>query len=108
MVLWNAVYHIDRRLKEDVAEIDTDKGLSFVQNCKPVSYKMKGQKNTQFGYIAQDLLKNGFNELINVIENEDMQIEQEDSLDIEGYQYSVDYSKICVLLHSAIKSQDKK
>jgi hypothetical protein len=45
----------DRRLKQDI-EPET-LGLKFINDLRPVTYKMKGKALTQHGFIAQDVEK---------------------------------------------------
>lgn len=47
----------DRRLKEDIRDVDGEKALSLFRKIQPVTYTLKesGEKGT--GYIAQDLKK---------------------------------------------------
>ena len=47
----------DRRLKEDIKDVDGEKALSLFRKIQPVTYTLKesGEKGT--GYIAQDLKK---------------------------------------------------
>ncbi len=43
----------DKRLKEDVKE--SKLGLDFINDLKPVSYKMKNDNKTKEGFLAQDI-----------------------------------------------------
>ena len=43
----------DKRLKEDIKE--SKLGLDFVNDLKPVSYKMKNDNKTKEGFLAQDI-----------------------------------------------------
>ena len=47
----------DRRLKEDIKDIDGGKVIEFFKKAKPVEYQLIGESEREFGYIAQDLDK---------------------------------------------------
>ncbi|DBA02161.1 TPA: hypothetical protein N0F65_004796 [Lagenidium giganteum] len=90
----------DRRLKTNITELpDT---TDFVRNVSPVAFDYKsGSDRRCIGYIAQDVARTSI-ELINFMDNETLKVEGDG--DIEGVQLSVDYTKICCLLHKAMQS----
>jgi hypothetical protein len=91
----------DRRIKKDIVKMDPDIDILKVD---PVMYRYKNQdSNTplQAGYIAQDLIRNGLSHVIQFNESKGLEIEDDD-LDLKDIAYSVDYSKVCVLLHIAL------
>ena len=95
----------DRRKKVDIVDMDDEYADRFIKSVKPVFYKMKNQTTKSVGYIAQEILRAQTNEIINTIENSDMVIEGgPDSFDIEGFELSVSYDKIVVILHKALLS----
>jgi len=104
----NGVYTTsDRRIKKDI--VDMDPALDILK-INPVLYRYKNQDESvplQCGYIAQDLIKAGLPHVINFTEQEGLEVEDE-TVDIKDVQFSVDYSKICVLLHLALKSHQKR
>lgn len=95
----NSIYTTsDRRLKDNIKPLDIT--LDHYNQLKPVSYKYKNESITKLGLIAQDCLS-VCSEIVGYSENEKMKKETED--DIEGYQYTVDYSQLSVMNCSAIK-----
>lgn len=91
----------DRRVKKNIRPIELAEALDFIKNVKPVKYKLINEDDTKplhNGYIAQEL-KNHI-DLLNFSECNDLPKETED--DIENVMLSVDYAKVCVLLHRAI------
>lgn len=61
---WDTVYAgngvntgSDRKLKESIADFDTDKAQAFINALQPVTYKLKnGTGRTHMGLIAQDVV----------------------------------------------------
>lgn len=95
----NSVYTTsDRRLKDDIKPLDIT--LDHYEKLKPVSYRYRNETNTKLGLLAQDVMK-VCSEMVGYSENEKMKKETED--DIEGYQYTVDYSQLSVMNTVAIK-----
>lgn len=94
----------DRRLKKDIQSFDEDEALRFVQNIEPIRYRKKEDNNNRFyyGYIAQELLKHRFGQLIDIQEDQNM-MDEGDEYDLKGYRLSVDYNRVCVLLHKSIQ-----
>lgn len=82
----------DRRLKQNIKEIDLD--IENYKKLKPVSYNYKFDERQQIGFIAQDVLK-VCSEAITFTENENMKIEEDG--DLEGIQLGMDYKTITVL-----------
>ena len=82
----------DRRLKENIKEIDLD--IERYKKLKPVSYNYKSDDRQQLGFIAQDTLK-VCSEAITFTENANMKVEEEG--DLEGIQLGMDYKTITVL-----------
>lgn len=89
----------DQRIKKNFTEIkDT---TSFIRNVNPCLFEYRNDSGQKYlGYKAQDVAKESI-ELINFIDNPNMKIEGEG--DIEGVQLSVDYTKVCCLLHKAMQ-----
>lgn len=82
----------DIRLKENVVDIRTKNAsiLEAIMKLTPITYNLKDSdcNEPQIGLIAQELISAGFPELVNVSE--------------DGY-YSLDYSRISVLLLASIQ-----
>jgi hypothetical protein len=49
----NTIQTSDKNLKDNITE--SDLGLSFIKELKPVSYKWKDKTRTHYGLIAQDV-----------------------------------------------------
>ncbi len=99
----------DRRLKKDIAPLEVEQALRFVNEVDPVFYRKRDQPETsiqEIGYIAQDVMKAGFGNLITHTDNDNMRIEQEG--DIENIQFNVEYTKVCAVLHAVIRDQQKR
>ena len=93
----------DRRTKKNIVNLDHQEALHFVKSIEPVKYHLNVEDDKQhkhFGYIAQDLKE--YIDLLNFTERENFPKQSED--DLENVALSVDYSKICVLLHKVLKS----
>ena len=99
----------DRRLKKDIAPLEVEQALRFVNEVDPVFYRKRDQPETsiqEIGYIAQDVMKAGFGNLITHTDNDKMHVEQEG--DIENIQFNVEYTKVCAVLHAVIRDQQKR
>jgi hypothetical protein len=93
----------DRRHKKNIVDLEEDEAMNFVETIKPIKYNLKNEEDTatkHYGYIAQDLKQ--YVDLLNFSERENFPKEQDD--DIENISLSVDYSKVCVLLHKGLKN----
>jgi len=88
----------DRRLKQDIKSLDFS--LEHYDKLRPVSYRMKNEKHSKIGLVAQEC-SSVCGEMVSMIPNENMLIEEEGDLD--GTQLSVDYSMLSTLNLVAIK-----
>jgi len=70
----------DRRIKKDIDPLTNTFAKTFVQSCTPVQYRYKTQEDTkyQFGFIAQDLIKCNYGDLVNCDYQEGMVEETDD------------------------------
>ncbi len=91
----------DRRLKYNVKELDDDFCMRFVENTTPVSFNwITGDSAPSYGYIAQDLLRNGFDDLVNLAEDQNM-VQETDSdglISPQGIRFTVSYQHIIPIL----------
>jgi hypothetical protein len=96
----------DRRMKENIVKIDTKKALKFIENSKPVFFKWKNQDRSNYGFIAQDLLKLGFDPLVAITPDEKMKrtVDPDGFVSPEGAKFSVNYEEIPALLTTALKN----
>lgn len=96
----------DRRLKTDIAPIDTDEAIAFVKRVTPVVYFKDGCEVRERGFIAQDVSKaasSSGREMVGVSKREGLQEE----IDEDGYlspadvQLGVDHNQI-VAMHATV------
>lgn len=99
----------DIRLKENIKDLDEAYVNKFMDTIKPKIYNKKISKNIpELGYIAQDIVKNNINELYMI-----HRAEIEEVIDDDGFInpkdniFTVNYQKICCILHKKILMQDK-
>jgi hypothetical protein len=72
----------DRRLKKDIHALDADLCRSFVSTTTPVRFNWRSDDAIpDYGYIAQDVLKAGFNDLVTIVAHPGM----EGSEDSDGF-----------------------
>ncbi len=91
----------DRRVKKDIKPIELEEALDFINNVRPVKYRLRNEDETKHmhnGYIAQELRNHV--DLLNFSECDYLPKQTEE--DIENVMLSVDYAKVSVLLHRAI------
>ncbi len=103
----NCYVSSDERLKTNIKEVPKHIVDEFINNVIPVFYNKVGLDGYEYGYLAQDVLKAGFNELVGHSPNKDMKkINEFDPED--GFQLDMDYARICVLLHKKIQMQQEQ
>ena len=72
----------DRRLKKDIVALTPDFCKSFISKTTPVRFNWRNDDAIpDYGYIAQDVLKAGFNDLVTVVAHPGM----EGSEDSDGF-----------------------
>ena len=75
----------DRRIKDDIMELEINYCKEFILKTIPKQFKYKNDDKNDislhFGYIAQDLLKLGYNDFITIIKNEEL----EEYIDDDGF-----------------------
>ncbi len=72
----------DRRLKTEITHLDSQLCRQFIDKTSPVMYKFKNNlSRRQYGYIAQDLFKAGFTDLISVVPQDGL----EETIDEDGF-----------------------
>lgn len=100
----------DARLKENVTPIENDLVDTFLSKAKPVLFDWKESKNIDSGFIAQDLIKDGFEYLVSASPNDKIEATKDASgfISPAGQQYTVNYSSIVPILAAAIQKQNTK
>ena len=96
----------DRRVKQNIKSLD-ESFCDKLYEIDAVSFEYKSNPDKKcIGYIAQDILRSGFKEILTLVKNENLKAEDED--DIDGFQMMVDYDKITVLNQMMIKKLIKR
>jgi len=97
----------DGRLKNVIAEIPAADALKFIQDVKPVHYRWKDPASggDKFGFIAQDVIKAGFANLIGQYPNENLEEETDADgfVSPKGIALTVNYDQVIPILSAAIK-----
>lgn len=94
----------DRRRKTNIQyydDLDCDRIIDGINKISIASFNYKRDGNKAIGLIAQDLALNELVEVLTLNPDDSMKIEDEG--DIEGFAYSIDYSKIGLYLIPYIK-----
>lgn len=97
----------DGRLKKDVAPIPASDAWHFIQNVTPVHYKWIGSVDDghKFGFIAQDVAKAGFPNLVGQYPDSNVQevTDADGFTSPAGVMLSVNYDQIVPVLASALR-----
>ena len=97
----------DRRMKTDIVDMDFKRVERFFEVMKPKTYKFKSNlTRTEHGLVAQEVVKEGFLDLISMMPNEELDVEDDeaDEADVKGYQLGIDYQKVTMLNMSMVQS----
>jgi len=97
----------DRRLKTDIAPIPVEDAFRLIESVPAVHYKWKNSPDggVKFGFIAQDLVKAGFPNLVGAYQDTSVQEETDaDGLtSVAGVAMTVNYDQIIPVLAVTIK-----
>jgi Chaperone of endosialidase len=96
----------DKRLKKNIVPITTERALQFIDTVTAMQYNWKtGETGDKFGFIAQDVAKAGFDNLLGLTPDATMAEEVDDSgfLSPKGSRFALAYDQIIPLLTVAIK-----
>jgi Chaperone of endosialidase len=98
----------DRRIKKDIVNISDEYCRDFVYNVssKKYIYKKDVSGKVNVGFVAQDVLKAGYEELIGFAEEEGVREELDDDgfLNPEGQIFTVNYEAVVPILSQNIKN----
>jgi hypothetical protein len=93
----------DVRSKENITDISLEYCQRFVNSIKPKFYKYKNQSSISTGFIAQDIVKAGFKEVIGFAKEDIPELVDEDGfLSPAGQAFTVNYDGIVPILTKCI------
>lgn len=119
---WDTVYAgngvntgSDRKLKENIADFDTDKAQAFINALQPVTYKLKdGTGRTHMGLIAQDVAEAAKNTVGDiaackaaVVDGDEEKYFDAKATDDELL-WSLNYSELIAPLLAVVQDQEKR
>jgi hypothetical protein len=91
----------DRRLKTNINDLDVEFAKKFILDTKPVKFNWKTEDEvTDYGYIAQDVMKLGYTDLVSIVQDPQMTQEVDDDgfISPEGAKYTLSPGKIVPIL----------
>ena len=91
----------DRRVKKNIMNLTDEFCTSFIENTTPVKFNWKdGDGHKSYGYIAQELMKEGFTDIVNLVDADDMEEEIDDDglISPAGAKYTVSYEYVIPIL----------
>jgi hypothetical protein len=93
----------DRRLKSNINDLTDEFCTNFIQQTNPVSFILNRNNNDNhisYGYIAQDLLKQGFSDLVSLAPEPNLKgsIESDGFINPENIKFTVSYDFIIPIL----------
>ena len=97
----------DRRLKENIVDVDQSNAVEFVRSLAPKNYNWRSDnsKSRCVGYIAQDVLKyTKFPELVCFSPDNDLQeeVDEDNFMSPAGQRMLVSYQSAVPVLHAAL------
>jgi hypothetical protein len=110
-VAGNAIFSVsDQRLKENIAPLNPDMVDAFFSSVNPVSFRWIKDQSFDSGFIAQDLIRKGFEYLVSEIPDEAMakQTNAEGIISPAGRRFVVNYNSIIPILAAGIQKNNLK
>jgi Chaperone of endosialidase len=102
----------DARIKDIIGTINSTDSLRFITDIDPVHYKLSQgvDDGDKFGFIAQDLVKAGFSNLVGQTVDEEITetTDADGFVSPAGHRLTVDYTQVIPLLTSAVKELHKQ
>ena len=101
----------DRRKKENIQKITSSVADAFLDKVKPVQYTFIDKKNSglKYGFIAQDIIKAGFGDLVGIAPDKAMKEtkDKDGFVSPAGATFSISYESVIPILVKAAQDQDK-
>jgi hypothetical protein len=96
----------DKRLKENIKDVSFEHVDNFYRTMTPKMYNFKNNKTKiEYGFVAQEVVKAGYLDLISMIGNEDLRgVVDDPETDLDGIQLCIDYQKITMFNTVMIRS----
>jgi Chaperone of endosialidase len=98
----------DHRRKQDIEDITADVADAFIAKARPVQYRWKSAPKSKqtFGFIAQDIGKAGFDNLLGLTPNDKLAatVDADGYVSPKGFQFNLNYEAIIPLLTKAMQS----
>lgn len=91
----------DKRTKKNITQLTDEYCTSFVERTTPVSFNwINGDDNKSFGYIAQELVRTGFNDLVNMAHDPSVEevIDEDGFINPKGVKFTISYQHIIPIL----------
>ena len=102
----------DARMKKEITPIPTIDAMHFINNVQAVYYKWKDsiEDGHKFGFLAQDIVKAGFANLVGQYPSDNLAAETDADgfTSPEGVMLTISYDQIIPLLSAAIKELSAK
>jgi hypothetical protein len=99
----------DVRSKENITDISLEYCKRFVNSIKPKFYKYKNQSSISTGFIAQDIVKAGFKEVIGFAKEDMPELIDEDGfVSPAGQAFTVNYDGVVPILSKCINDLYKQ
>ena len=100
----------DKRTKENIKTLDEQECLRFVNEVETVKFNYKKEGSISYGYIAQDVLKKKFNDLITFHNDEEMEelIDNDGFISKQGVRFGIITNSVVPILHNVVKQLVKE
>jgi len=96
----------DRRAKEEIRDISDEEALKFIDKSRPVHFRWRsGLRSYNFGFVAQEVDKLGFHEMVSIAPDESMKqtIDDDGYVSPAGGKLNMNYSQISAILTRAMQ-----
>lgn len=98
----------DKRRKSDIQLLDDRIVDRFIKEIHPKSFIYDKETHVSYGYIAQDILRDGFDDMIDLHPNEEIKeiIDDDGFVSPEGFEFSVRTGSVIPILHRKIQMME--